>query len=152
MIGKTEQVTVGEAEEGDRYYAYVSFHSARAASQARAATSAGEVLVRSLDTHFEDSHPDPSVWLIRFLIIKIGSTVDKLELKNKFRHRLPIFLLRSPGKTVKLCEKHSALKREHTFLLPHLQFWFPIPSRSSTFLSKLLDPFLHHKDSLTFSQ
>jgi hypothetical protein len=55
MIGKTEQVTVGEAEEGDRCYAYVSFHSARAASQARAATSAGEV--RTLDTHFEDSDP-----------------------------------------------------------------------------------------------
>ncbi len=50
---------MGEAEEGDRCYAYVSFYSARAASQARAATSAGEVL--TLDTHFEDSHPDPSV-------------------------------------------------------------------------------------------
>jgi hypothetical protein len=59
MIGKTEQVTVGEAEEGDRCYAYVSFHSARAASQARAATSAGEV--RTLDTHFEDSQLDLSV-------------------------------------------------------------------------------------------
>jgi hypothetical protein len=64
MIWKTKQVTVGEAEEGDRCYAYVSFHSARAASQARAATSAGEVrtgTVDTVETPFEDSHPDLSV-------------------------------------------------------------------------------------------
>ena len=39
------QLTVGECEEetDNYYYAYIRYHSARAASRARAATSAGQV-------------------------------------------------------------------------------------------------------------